>query len=185
MNVNAGRVAIWSKFDASGGTNGGLGFEVNASGALSISYQGYGVVMNGSTVITTAGWRYVEVSRSGPTMRLFLEGTVDATATVTNNFTANSNTSIGGLMWAPQPALYRLNGNITELIVIKGKPLHTANYTPPVAPFPNNSGSLQYEAIDAIGTPLGGTLKKILISYVNWRFEAIDVTSTVISGTLI
>ena len=79
----------------------------------------------------TAGtWQHVAISRSGTSMRIFVNGTQIGT-TQTNSTSYNlstTSTTVGS-----QGSGYYLNGYIDDLRVTKGYARYTANFTPPTA----------------------------------------------------
>lgn len=75
-------------------------------------------------------WNYLTVTRSGTTLRLFLNGVI--TGTVTNSQSFVSDTfGLGGLSEG-----YYFNGYMYDVRVTKGIARYTANFTPPTAPLP-------------------------------------------------
>lgn len=69
---------------------------------------------------STGAWHHIAVTRAGTTMRIFLDGTVVATGTVTDNFTQGA-VSIGSSNYF---------GLGDELRVSKGIARQTSNFTP-------------------------------------------------------
>ena len=96
-------------------------------------YAGYGAM-------TTNTWHHIAMTRSGSTMRLFLDGAVVATGTgVSFNFTNTTLLRIG----LPQPAYAdgAFTGYLSNLRVVKGTAVYTAAFTPPTAPLTAISGT--------------------------------------------
>ncbi len=89
-----------------------------------------------SKVITTGTWQQLEINRSGGRLRAFVDGVQILDVANTFNF-ANPSGVIGGYYNS------NFNGNVLldDFRVTKGVARHTANFTPPIAPFPNNGGS--------------------------------------------
>ncbi len=91
--------------------------------------------MQGSFVSTSTGtillntWTQVAATRSGSSIRLFINGTIDGTAT---NSGSTENTSSGDYTIGADQAADEVNltGYISNLRVIKGTALYTANFTP-------------------------------------------------------
>jgi hypothetical protein len=94
----------------------------------------YPLVANKTVAIATStiavaynAWSHVAVSRSGSTLRLFVNGVVGATATNATNF-ASSVARIG----TTDPNLaYTYQGSIQDLRITKGVARYTENFTPP------------------------------------------------------
>ena len=84
---------------------------------------------NGSN-ITTGTWYHIAVTRSGTTVRLFVNGTVVATATSSLSLT---NTLPLGVGIQTSTATNPLNGYLSDVRITKGVARYTANFTPPTA----------------------------------------------------
>jgi len=86
---------------------------------------------------TKNGWDHVAVTRSGTTMRLFVNGVVGATYTTSNNLTSTTN-YIGTYYATSQ---YYFPGYISNLRAIKGTALYTSAFTPSTTPLTAISGT--------------------------------------------
>lgn len=84
--------------------------------------------------ITNNQWNHVAVTRSGSTLRIFVNGVQGYSGTATGNFTAASTIFIGGQNFS-SPAT--MTGYIDDLRITKGVARYTANFTPPGAAFPD------------------------------------------------
>lgn len=80
---------------------------------------------------TVGVWQHVAVTRSGTSMRIFVNGTqVGTTQTISTAYNlGTTSTTIGS-----QGANYYLNGYISNLRVVKGTAVYTANFTPSTTP---------------------------------------------------
>ena len=91
-------------------------------------------IANGSTIgaIPLGSWNHFAVSRSGSSIRLFLNGALNTTITSSSALMSNAsrNISIG----AGIDGNYAFNGYISSLRVVKGTAVYTAAFTPPTAP---------------------------------------------------
>jgi hypothetical protein len=89
-----------------------------------------------ATVSTTAvvrnAWNHIAVSRSGTSLRLFVNGTqVGSTVTNSTNFGSTTGTiRIGGSSFSGS---HNINGYLSNFRVVKGTALYTSNFTPPTA----------------------------------------------------
>jgi hypothetical protein len=103
-------------------------------------------------VITVSTWQHVAITRSGTSMRVFVNG-VQAGTTQTLATAYNlglTSTTIGS-----QGANYYLNGYISNLRVIKGIALYTGAFTVPTAPLSvTQSAGTNITAL--AGIPTGG-----------------------------
>ena len=82
---------------------------------------------------TTTNWQHVALSRQAGTSRVFHDGQLFASFSDSFNYSVGSVVTLGRL--ASDPNIYGFNGWIDEFRVTKGIARHTANFTPPIAPF--------------------------------------------------
>jgi hypothetical protein len=111
----------------------------NTSGnRLDFVYSGARVTS--ASTLNLNSWNHVAVSRSGTTVRLFINGVLDAnTATVSSNINATSATQyIGAII---DGSGYNLNGYISNLRVVKGTAVYTSSFTPSTTPLTAISGT--------------------------------------------
>jgi hypothetical protein len=117
------------------------------SDAWTLEFGGSGIIFvpwaaSTETVTTTEpsqnAWHHVAVTRSGSTLRLFVDGVQSASNTV--SFTVGTNNSgplvIGGGAFAPSTRSF--SGYIDDLRITKGVARYTAGFTPPTAAFPDS-----------------------------------------------
>lgn len=117
-----------------------VGGATNTSTALSFGEQGgfpYATTSTTGQKATTSlslnTWSYVAWTRSGTTLRCFINGTLITTFT---NSVVVANPTVG--VGATSAGLYKYAGYIDDLRITKGIARYTANFTPPTAAFPNN-----------------------------------------------
>ena len=110
-------------------------FSINATQFLTFSY---GIGATNATITATVGvvpfnvWSHVAVSRSGSTLRLFLNGQLVHSATLSgalNNVPSNP-LNIGRIQDGTAPFL----GYLSNLQIVNGTALYTANFTVPTTP---------------------------------------------------
>ena len=82
--------------------------------------------------ITLNQWNYVSVTRSGTTLRMFINGTIANSTTNNQNFTFDQ-LGVGCTGVGIQP----FNGYIDDLRITKGVARYTSAFTPPTRAFPN------------------------------------------------
>jgi hypothetical protein len=111
----------------------GYGWRINANNTLQYFFLGGSSITSTSTV-GTGTWIHVAVTRSGNTVRQFINGTLDATTVTFSNGTSNTQEMRIGV---DELAADGLNGYIDDLRITKGIARYTANFTPPAAPFPD------------------------------------------------
>ncbi len=116
-----------------GASSTGWSFGVNASTTNRLFFL-YGT----SNLLFTSGipqntWTHVAITRSGSTVRAFINGVQDATTgTISTSIDDSSILRVGEVKFGTRP----LNGYIDDLRITKGYARYTANFTPPTAPFP-------------------------------------------------
>ena len=111
---------------------------------------------------TTSAWHHFAAVRDGTTLRLFLDGTSVATASIGTNTLNNSTrpVCVGVVIndTTPDPGNYYFNGYMDELRITKGVARYTADFTPPTAAFPNYAGQLSGEVRDVNNSLLANTV---------------------------
>jgi len=113
-----------------GGERSGLAVEI-FGGIWRVSRAGAnGTAMGG---VTTESWQHLAVTRSGSSLRLFINGTqLGSTINSTDNFTDNQ-LKIGYYYTSS----FAINAKVDEFRVKKGTALYTSAFTPPTGPFPD------------------------------------------------
>lgn len=108
---------------------------LNASGKLfaSIGVTTTDEVFVGATTVPINTWTHVAVTRSGSTIRLFINGVLDATGTLVG--TPADNTELLYVGRDPSATVRDFNGYIDELRITKGVARYTSNFTVPTASF--------------------------------------------------
>jgi hypothetical protein len=129
---------------------------LNTSGTgtwqLSLTATNVFAFVNLQTITVTSGgavpantWSHVACSRSGATIRLFVDGVQTASVADTTNFTNTHplylgfDRAAGGT--APANFTDFFTGYIDDVRITKGVARYTANFTPPTAPFPDGAYS--------------------------------------------
>ena len=115
----------------------GFEFAVSSNTIKIWDGQGQSYVYNGSTTYNWTDWHHVAVSRSSTTLRVFVDGSLDGTATTSRNLThqgaiigANINRVINGSGGSS------FNGYIDDVRITKGVARYTSNFTPPTSQHP-------------------------------------------------
>ena len=123
-------LTIYHMDSGSGGTDGGIAFQVGGTGNR---------VKSGS--IRGTGWRHVAATRDGSNVcRLFIDGVGVGTSIVVS--TSINSTEFGariGLGDAGSSNYY--DGYISNLRIVKGSALYTSNFTPSTTPLTAVSGT--------------------------------------------
>ena len=85
-----------------------------------------------TTTLSTGVWYNIAASRSGGTLRLFVNGTqIGSSVTDSTSWLSSGTGAVGSNGAGTQ----YINGSISNVRVIKGTALYTSNYTPAIAPF--------------------------------------------------
>ena len=99
-----------------------------------VFFYGSAATLTGAGTVNTSTWHHFAASRSGSTIRVFLDGTQVDSDTVSGTYTT------GGLLFkvgednaGSNPAF---NGYIDDLRITKGLARYTANFTPPTSALP-------------------------------------------------
>jgi len=87
----------------------------------------------GTTSFSTNTWHHVAATKSGNTWRIFLDGNLEGSATVSGTYTATS----APLVVGASSSNYFFDGYIDDLRITKGVARYTASFTPPTAAFPD------------------------------------------------
>ena len=110
---------------------GAVGLYTNPSKKLQYD-EYYGGSFIGTTVLSINTWYHVAVTRSGSTIRLFLNGNIENSNTTT--FNNNTDGLIIGGAWIQSSPHNTLNGYISNFRIVKGTALYTASFTPSTSP---------------------------------------------------
>jgi hypothetical protein len=97
---------------------------------------------------TVGVWQHVAVTRSGTSMRLFVNGVQSGTTqTVSTAYNLGvTSTTIGS-----QGNLYYFTGYMDELRITKGVARYTANFTPQTSAFPNSKNQVLTKYVGLVG----------------------------------
>jgi len=93
-------------------------------------------IATGSTeIVSTGAWTHLAVTRAGSSLKLFVNGINDGTATNSANL-SNVITQVGRELYNTATGA-QLNGYIDDLRITTGIARYTASFTPPAAAFPD------------------------------------------------
>jgi len=122
-------------FDTGAGNQyGRLFFCLNSSRKL-IAFNGSGVFFTGSTSLILDSWYHIAVARKGSLFFVYLNGSLEGSATVSFNLTESA-MRIGSNFDAASVGGIGFNGYIDEFRVTKGTALYAGgDFTPPTTPF--------------------------------------------------
>jgi len=107
----------------------------HSSGPTKLSFFAYNIltgttpVLQSSTTIDSGQWYHVAITRSGSTMRLFVNGQEEASYSSSATINLDTTLTKVGSYWNGD-----LNGYISSARVVKGTAVYTANFTVPITP---------------------------------------------------
>jgi hypothetical protein len=151
-------------------SGGSVSFELLIAGNSSTTGTGI-ELYNGSTVVGVTGtvsqstWHHIAVSRSGSSFYFFLNGVqLGTTQTSSISFGSSTQTAVVGKDPSTSAFDFDFNGYISNLRVVKGTALYTANFTPPTSALTaiTNTQLLlltdNYSIVNSTPTPLPVTI---------------------------
>jgi len=181
----------WIKVaQSSGGYAGIFGCYNFDNAGLCIQIQNNGVIrlvnpsaidQTGSTVLwgpsgTMGDWHHIAVARSGSTIKAFVNGIQEISHSYSSaiDFTVGGAAVIGILDRNDYPGDYDLKGYISNLRLIKGSALYTANFTPPTEKLTAVDGTVLLCCQDS-DDPTQEALGKTITGYGNLNKVTDDV----------
>jgi hypothetical protein len=108
---------------------------ISSTGTINFTSGNGTNALTGTTVVPTSTWTHIAITRSGSTFRLFINGVLDATATLTPNFSTTTTFVIGGV---GTTAAATLSGRIDEFRVTNGFARYTSSFNVATAAFSNS-----------------------------------------------
>jgi hypothetical protein len=139
LNTNPTNAMVVTTRLSNGGATGTWGIYSNASNKWNFQEIVVGATTNlsSATSAVTNQWTHLAVTRSGTTLRIFINGVLDATGSSSTNF----NNSTYPLYVASDTFNIYQNSYISNLRVVKGTAVYTSTFTPPTAPVSAISGT--------------------------------------------
>ena len=107
-----------------------------------------GVGLQGSTNLTAKSWNHFAATRSGTTVRVFVNGVLDGSTTSSQDITSSATFNIGDRQPSDPSANYPFNGYISNVRVVVGSALYTSNFTPSTTPLTAVSGTVLLTCAD-------------------------------------
>jgi hypothetical protein len=108
---------------------------LTALGAFSFTAGNGTSAITGTTAIVAGTWTHVAITRSGNTFRIFINGVVDATSTLTPNYSTTTTFTIGAIGTTPATTY---SGKIDEFRVTNGFARYTSSFNVATAAFSNS-----------------------------------------------
>ena len=107
--------------------SGGMQFYTDASQLFTITNSLVAVLVTSSIAFTLNTWNHLAVSRSGTTLKIFVNGAQAGSVTNSTNWTQTAYTT-------GSSGSDFISGYISNFRVVKGTAVYTAAFTPPTAP---------------------------------------------------
>lgn len=126
-------------------TSGSWAFKAQSGTSGYIQFASYGPSWNDwvttTNIAADKSWHHCAVTRSGNTLRIFVDGAVAGTWNISSasSFTGGGHPLTVGFM--SQDSTSYINGNISNVRIVKGTALYTSAFTPPTGPLTAVSGT--------------------------------------------
>jgi hypothetical protein len=135
-----------------------------SAGSISIRYNNTGLAgkfsvhwnpagdpfMASASTFPSRAWHHVALTRSGNTFTMYVNGTVQATGTSSNNWDLSyGGTSIGYSVWDGAQGYYK--GYVSDLRLIRGQVLYTGPFVPPTAPLTATANTVMLNNMTGAG----------------------------------
>ena len=104
---------------------------INSSGKVQVDLYFTGVIGTFNTTISTGAWNHYVLTRSGTTVKLFVNGTLDSTTISVSGTFGNAN---GVYIGAASTAVNGSNAYFDDIRITSGISRYAASFTPPAAP---------------------------------------------------
>jgi len=178
IKTTDGVADLVSAFKQAAPNNGwlfGIGFHTVTDGKLafynaSSSYELFG----GTAFVNDGDWHHVAFTKSGATLRLFVDGVLDATGTITITSTNSGEAILIGRDNNASPSRY-YSGYLDELRISQGIARWTAAFTPPTSAPLTSAGDVNKQIIinstaDGVAIGTGGINQaRIAKAWVNFN----------------
>jgi len=187
IKTTDGVADLVSAFQQAAPNNGwifGIGFSTVTDGKLafynaSSSYE----LFSGTAFVNDGEWHHVAFTKSGTTLRLFVDGALDATGTTTITSTNSGEAILIGMDNNASPSRH-YSGYLDELRISQGIARWTAAFTPPTSAPLTSAGDVNKQIIinsaaDGVAIGTGGINQaRIAKAWVN--FDATQAAASMI-----
>lgn len=120
-------------FDNRGASNQGIGIYLNATSYPNklTAFNNSALIAQSTNSLPSTVWFHWAVTRQGTTLRGFIDGALEFTATDSRTYASSATPYIGANYLGTQA----FEGNADSTIILKGLALYTAAFTPPAGPY--------------------------------------------------
>lgn len=139
-----------------GSGTGGIIFRKNDTNVLELSHNSVQSVIVSTATVPINQWVHIAATRSGTTVRIFINGTIVGTATYAGNFSDATTQYIGSVQTVSG---YYMNGYLSNVRIVKGTAVYTTNFTPPTAPL-----GVTQNAFAVVGTIAPPTVEALVVA---------------------
>ena len=159
-------------------------YRSSATGKLNVDQANVGTIVSSTANVIANTWTHYAITRSGTTVRLFVNGALDASATNSANL-SNTNTPT---VAASPGGTNTYTGYISGLRFVKGTAVYTSAFTTPTAPptaITNTSLLLNFTnggIIDATGKNVLETVGTVALSTTQKRSGSASISFPGTSG---
>ena len=125
-----------------------------------------GADIQGSIAVPLNTWTHLAFSRSGTTLRIFVNGVLDSTSTMSTNLNVTGTQYIGSL-FDPNTGV---TGYISNLRLVKGTAVYTGAFTPPtLAPLTTagSTSAASYPSTTNVNTSFAASSTSLLLNFTN------------------
>jgi len=134
-NANVAYMCAAGTMDASAPYNTKWQLFADSPAGTKIQWWSDAPVVISTSTLSTGVWYHVAVTRASGTTRIFINGTLEASAIDTRNYSAANQLWVGQV---PENVSARAwNGYIDDLRITKGYARYTTTFTPPTAALPD------------------------------------------------
>jgi hypothetical protein len=109
--------------------------QIGGSGVMNVLVNSANKITTAAGTLVASTWQHIAYTRTGGVGRLFVNGVQKGSWADTTDYVGTVNRL--GQTSASNAVDNRLSGYIDELRITKGSARYTADFTPPMAPFPN------------------------------------------------
>jgi hypothetical protein len=153
-------------------TNGGFaifaGHNSGNTAKYNVSFNGSFPVIQSTTSISYGSWQHIALVRSGSTLTLYVDGVANGTSTQTATVAGTTNNWWIGATGDDIANSY-FNGYVSNLRVVKGVPVYTGAFTPPILPLATSgaASATSYSSTTNVNTSFPSTQCSLLTNFTN------------------
>ena len=109
---------------------------ISSSGEIYYAYGQTGTILSTYNAIVLNKWQHLAVTKSGTTLRAFVDGQVVAVG-LNNTSTIGSSSATASIGYRVADGYHYVFGKISDFRIVKGTAVYTEPFTPPTTPLTN------------------------------------------------